>query len=254
MENQQEDTIVTLEDGREFVAETHAVVTDTAADGTETVAEITVTVSPDDPTHVESHMFVTETAPDGTETVTEVIADETGQYIVEPESDFEQIVEATFGVEIPDELTPVEMPDNTQNAEAVSEFGYYGNPSETENAGFMNAEHETFDGGNFGSYEASAVGGFETAGSGDNFDDLYSVNTGLDLDYTSAITGDQTDAEYTAEYNAGWQNYEQDQADIAHDTMVDYAAHGDYDAASVYAESAENHQAAADEWSHASDE
>lgn len=250
MEMQQEDTTITLEDGREFIAESHAVVTDTAADGTETIAEMTVSASSDDPSHVEGHMTVTETAPDGTQTVTEFVADENGQYLVEPESEFEQAVEATFGIEIPDELTPVVLPNDAQSGgHSNTDFASYGNSGETESANYISGGGE-----NFVSFEASAVGGYETGDTGNNFDDLYSVNPGPDLDYTSAITGDQTDAEYNTEYNAGWQSYEQDQADTAHDTMVDYAAHGDSDAANVYAESAENHQSAADDWSNASDE
>ena len=57
------------------------------------------------------------------------------------------------------------------------------------------------------------------------------------------------DHAYNAEYNANYADYYQDQADIAHDTAIDYANHGDAEAANVYQESYENHQAAADDWS-----
>lgn len=255
METQQEDTTITLEDGSEFIAENHAVVTDTAADGTETVAEMTVSASSDDPSRVEGYMIVTETAPDGTQTVTEFVGDENGQFQVEPESEFEQVIEAAFGIEIPDELTPVVLPDDAQSGDnSNTDFGHHDNPVETGSAHYTSGSYEMSGEENTVPFEASAVGGYETGGTGSNFDDLYSVNAGPDIDYTSAITGDQTDAEYTAEYNADWQSYEQDQANVAHETMVDYAAHGDYDAANVYAQSADNHQSAADDWNNASDE
>ena len=42
-------TTETAADGTEYVAEMHSVVTETETDGTETVADITTTADPDDP-------------------------------------------------------------------------------------------------------------------------------------------------------------------------------------------------------------
>ena len=100
-------TTDTDSEGNEIVTEINATYTETLADGTEVSADITTTADADDPTQMESQMTVTETAPDGTETVTEVISNEDGTFIVEDESLLEEAFEATFDVEIGDDLTPV---------------------------------------------------------------------------------------------------------------------------------------------------
>ena len=95
------------EDGNTYISEIDATMTDVSADGTVSVAEMTTTANPDDPTDVEGHMTVTETATDGTETVTEYVSNDDGVFKVEEDSMFENAVEAIFGVEIEDDLTQV---------------------------------------------------------------------------------------------------------------------------------------------------
>lgn len=99
--------------GHEYIAESHQTLTDTSADGTVSVAEITTTADPNDPTEVEGQMTITATTPDGTETVTEYVANDEGVFQVEEESVFEQAVENIFGVEIEDNLTKVMDADGT---------------------------------------------------------------------------------------------------------------------------------------------
>lgn len=96
------------------------VVTETLADGTEVSAEFTPTENPDDPSQPASHMTFTETAPDGTETVTEAVITADGAYIVEEDSALENAVEAAFGIEIPDELTPYTPGDGTGDAASAT--------------------------------------------------------------------------------------------------------------------------------------
>jgi hypothetical protein len=93
--------------GNEIVSEINATYTEVRSDGTEVTAEIATTADADNPTEIEGHMTVTETAADGTETITEVVVNEDGTFIVEDGSMLEQAVEATFGIEISDNLTPV---------------------------------------------------------------------------------------------------------------------------------------------------
>lgn len=114
-------TTETDADGNEFVSEIEAIYTETEADGTEVVAEITTTADADDPTEVEGHMTITEIAPDGTETVTQVLMNEEGTFIVEEESAFEEAVEEIFGVELDDNLTPIETVENV-SGETETEF------------------------------------------------------------------------------------------------------------------------------------
>jgi hypothetical protein len=256
-------TIETTETGREFVSEIHSVNSTTTADGTEVVSEITTVASPDDPTEVVSHMTVTETAPDGTETVREVIASKDGTFIVEEESMGEEIFEAVFDVEIPDELTPVstdEAAGNTENGDL--NFSQNNSGFETGNTEF-NSGGEIFS-NNFDSYQT------EPAGMSATFDNSYDVSgtpfsadfdtsdgtTASDYLYTdtsfdvqpveTSVTAE--DVAYNQQYNADYADYYQDQADIAYDTAMDYAEHGDYDAAQVYGDSYESHQSAADDW------
>ncbi len=94
-------------DGNEYISEIESTITETADDGTVTVAEITTTADADDPTDVDGQMTITEIAPDGTETVTEYVGNEEGIFRVEEESVFEQAAEAILGIEIEDELTQV---------------------------------------------------------------------------------------------------------------------------------------------------
>ncbi|MCB1022752.1 MAG: hypothetical protein KDB79_00075, partial [Acidobacteria bacterium] len=89
-------------DGNEYISEIESTITETAADGTVTVAEITTTADADDPTDVDGEMTITEIAPDGTETVTEYVGNEEGIFRVEEESVFEQAAEAILGIEIED--------------------------------------------------------------------------------------------------------------------------------------------------------
>ena len=256
-------TTETTESGREYVSEIESVNSYTTEDGTEIVSEITTTASADDPTQVESHMTFTATSPDGTETVYEVISNEDGTFKVEAESLAEEIFEAVFDVELPDELTPV----STDGATAQSDngnFDFAQNNSgfETANTG-LNSDGEMF-GNNFQSYQTEPAGistpfdyGFETSGTpyaadpgtsdGTTASDYLYTDTSFDVEpvETSVTAEDQA---YNAQYNADYADYYQDQADIAYETAVDYAEHGDYEAAEVYGDSYESHQTAADEW------
>jgi len=96
------ETMITTEtaaDGTEMVSEISSVISETAADGTETVAEITTTAG-DEPGEVEGHITLTETAPDGTETVTEITTNADGSVIVEEDKSLtEEVYEAVFGEE-----------------------------------------------------------------------------------------------------------------------------------------------------------
>ncbi|HRH46586.1 MAG TPA: hypothetical protein PKY82_33390 [Pyrinomonadaceae bacterium] len=86
------------------------------------------------------------------------------------------------------------------------------------------------------------------ASDGTTASDYLYTGTGPDIHpVETSVTAD--DHVYNAEYNANYAHYEQDQANIAHDTAIDYANHGDYDAANVYMESYDHHQEAADDWS-----
>ena len=106
-------TTETAADGTEMVSEISSVITETAADGTETVAEITTTAG-DEPGEVEGHITLTETAPDGTETVTEITTNADGSVNVEDDKSLaEEVYEAVFGEEAedfePDEaVSPIE--------------------------------------------------------------------------------------------------------------------------------------------------
>ena len=92
-------TTETAADGTEMVSEISSVISETAADGTETVAEITTTAG-DEPGEVEGHITLTETAPDGTETVTEITTNADGSVIVEEDKSLtEEVYEAVFGEE-----------------------------------------------------------------------------------------------------------------------------------------------------------
>jgi hypothetical protein len=110
-----------------------------------------------------------------------------------------------------------------------------------------------FDASNYG-YEMSGTPDFSapatdfgTASDGTTASDYLYTDTSFDVQpvETSVTAEDQA---YNAQYNADYADYYQDQADIAYDTAVDYAEHGDYDAAEVYADSYESHQTAADDW------
>ncbi len=85
------------------------------------------------------------------------------------------------------------------------------------------------------------------ASDGTTASDYLYTGTGPDIHPVETSTT-AADHVYNAEYNANYAHYEQDQANIAHDTAIDYANHGDHDAANVYMESYENHQNAADDW------
>jgi hypothetical protein len=257
-------TTDTTESGREYVSEIDSVVSQTMDDGTEVVAEITTTASADDPTQIDSHMTVTETAPDGTETVYEVISNENGTFKVEDESLAEEIFEAVFDVEIPDELTPISTGGAHDHADQ-GDSGFAQNHSGNEtghqdfNSGgemfghdFQSYQTEpagmpaSFDNG----YEVSSTpysGDFGTADDGTTASDYLYTDTSFDVQpVETSVTAE--DEAYNAQYNADYADYYQDQADTAYDTAVDYAEHGDYDAAQVYSDSYESHQSAADDW------
>ncbi|HVG10455.1 MAG TPA: hypothetical protein VNM67_22310, partial [Thermoanaerobaculia bacterium] len=97
-------TTETAADGTEFVSEMSTTITEMSADGTETVAEVTTTQG-DTPSDLDSTITITEIAPDGTETVTEYATDEAGELVLidaseEHESLVEEVVEAIFDVEV----------------------------------------------------------------------------------------------------------------------------------------------------------
>ncbi len=256
-------TTETTEGGREFVSEIDSVFSQTTADGTEVVAEITTTASPDDPTQIDSHMTVTETAPDGTETVYEVISNEDGTFKVEDESLMEEVFEAVFDIEIPDEMAPVSTDGAHDNADQNDfSFTQPNSGNEIGNSDF-NAGGEMF-GNDFQSSHTEPAGmpmsfdnGYEVSSTpysadfgtndGTTASDYLYTDTSFDVQpvETSVTAQDEAD---NAQYNADYADYYQDQADIAYDTSVDYAEHGDYDAAEVYADSYESHQSAADDW------
>ena len=103
----EENTMATDEHGHEYVAETNAVFSTTDEHGTHYEAEITTTAHEDDPTVVDAHMTVTQTDADGTESVTEFVTKEDGTYQVNEDSDLENAVDAFLGVEIDEDLTKV---------------------------------------------------------------------------------------------------------------------------------------------------
>ena len=119
-------TTETAADGTEMVSEISSVITETAADGTETVAEITTTAG-DEPGEVEGHITLTETAPDGTETVTELTTNADGSVIIEDDKSLaEEVYEAVFDEEAEDyesdeAVSPIETGE-IEVIEAGSEF------------------------------------------------------------------------------------------------------------------------------------
>lgn len=167
-------------EGNEYISEMDATLTETSADGTVSVAEITTTADPDDPTDVEGQMTVTETAADGTETVTEYVANEEGVFRVEEESALENAVEEIFGVEIGNDLTQVmDANGNPVNEDAGDEEVYEAESDfqteDAEDTDFTVGD-EMFD---------STFQPTETA-------DAYSAETPIDSTYQT------TDAAYTA--------------------------------------------------------
>ena len=246
----EENTMAKDDQGHEYVAETSAVYSETLSDGTHYEAEITTTAHEDDPTMVDAQMTITQTDADGTETVTEYVTKEDGTYQVSEDSDLENAVDAFLGVELDEDMTK------------VAEAGTY--HPEDDGGNSMAQNHSDGGGTDFGnqSYGAGASGGADSynagvdthsnileASDGTTAADYVYTDTSFDMPSTESTTVE--DAAYNAEYNANYADYYQDQADIAHSTAVDYAEHGDAEAAQVYQESYENHQAAADDWSSA---
>ncbi len=99
----------TDQSGTDYISEITATVTEIRADGTEVTAEITTTANPDNPTEIEGQMTITEVAPDGTETVTEIIANQEGMFLVEEQSPLAEFVSAVLGIELADNLTPIDV-------------------------------------------------------------------------------------------------------------------------------------------------
>jgi hypothetical protein len=99
----------TGQNGTDYISEITATVTEIRADGTEITAEITTTANPDNPTEIEGQMTITEVAPDGTETVTQLVANKDGIFIVEEQSPLAEFVSAVLGIELADNLTPIDV-------------------------------------------------------------------------------------------------------------------------------------------------
>lgn len=250
----EEYTTATDEHGTEYVAETSAVLTSTDADGTEYVAEITTTAHEDDPTVVDSQMTITQTDSDGTETVTEYVTKEDGTYMVNEDSDLENAVDAFLGVELDEDLTKV-SDEGTYHPEDHGAQSFTQNHSDSGETDFGN-QNQSYEAGVYEMTEPYNSTYAETdthsnileASDGTTASDYLVTDTSFDVEPIETSTTAE-DVAYNAEYNADYADYYQDQADIAHDTAIDYAEHGDADAAAVYQESYENHQAAADDWS-----
>ncbi len=230
-------------DGKEFVSEINATYTETLADGTHVEAEITTTADPNDPTQIESQMTVTETAADGTETVTEVVANADGTFIVEEESALEEIVEAAFGVEIDDNLTPI-----TSDGEVVTgaETDVYEAESDFETTGAdFTVGGEMFD-PNFTPTETSDVFGAAVpfdSGFGTT-DAAYSAVPIADTPYESPVdaqieASNLETSEAEAAEIAGQEAHTAAATD-AQSAADEFIAQGDYAAAAEARETAEN--------------
>jgi hypothetical protein len=264
--NADEFTMAKTDEGVEYVAETFSTVSRTAEDGTEYVAEITTTANPDDPTEVESHMTVTATDEAGNETVREYVANADGTFLVEEDSDLENSLDELLGFEIDEDYTKVAEPGETLptgSIESQNDSGYDSEAFEVAGSQFEVHQSESFGSDSAEVYQADTfadAGSFDT---GFSVADTYSAgydttdnttasdylvtDTSFDVEPVETSTTAE-DLAYNAQYNADYADYYQDQADIAHDTAMDYMEHGDYDAANVYMESYEEHQTAADDW------
>ena len=230
--------------GNEFVSEINSTYTEIRADGTQIEAEIITTADADDPTQIEGQMTVTETAPDGTETITEIVMNEDGSaFIVEEESLLEEVVEAAFGTEIDDNLTPI-TPDGevitdteTDVYEAESDF-------ETTGADFT-VGGEMFD-PNFTPTETTNLSGIDApfdSGFGTT-DTAYSAVPIADTPYESPVDAqieaynlETSEAEAAA---IAEQEAHTAAATDAQNAADEFIAKGDYAAAAEARETAEN--------------
>ena len=229
--------------GNEFVSEINATITETKSDGTEVTAEITTTADADDPTQIDGQMTVTETAADGTETVTEFVTNEDGTFIVEEESALEEMVEAAFGVEIDDNLTPI-TPDGEVNTDAETDVYEAESDFQTEGADFT-VGGEMFD-PNFTPTETTDVSGIDApldSGFGTT-DAAYSAVPVADTPYESPVDA-QIEAynRETSEAEAAEiaeQEAHTSAATDAQNAADEFIAKGDYAAAAEARETAEN--------------
>lgn len=218
-------TTETAADGTEMVSEISSVITETAADGTETVAEITTTAG-DEPGEVEGHITLTETAPDGTETVTEITTNADGSVIIEDDKSLaEEVYEAVFGEEA----------ENSETDEAVS-------PMEGSAAG----EIEVIEAGS----EFEAAGGtLDPDASPADFGEAVDMTTPMepafgvaDPTYSATTTSDAA-ADASAEAAKAEELEQEAHADAATEAQSaadEFIASGDYAAAAEAREVAEN--------------
>lgn len=238
-------------EGHEYISEMDATLTDTSADGTVSVAEITTTADPNDPTNVESHMTLTETTADGEETVTEYVANEEGVFKVEEESALENAVEEMFGVEIGDDLTKVmDANGNPVNEDASEEEVYEAESDfqieDTETTDFTVGD-EMFDStlaptetGDVFTAETPIDSNFGTTDAGytatpivdSTFDSTAGTSETIDSTFTEQS---ETEAAELAEQEAHTQA-----ATDAQNAADEFIAAGDYAAAAEARETAEN--------------
>lgn len=263
-------------EGHEYISEMDATLVDTSADGTVSVAEMTTTADPDDPTDVEGHMTVTETATDGTETVTEYVSNDEGVFKVEEESDLENAVEDIFGVEIGEDLTQVmdangnpvgEESDSGEVFQAEpdlqsNETGFTGGdetfdssfmPDETADGSLSDADFDVSVEGDDTAYleteetayvetEESAVFEAEGATAFEAEDTSYAETTGASA---GSETADTADTAFDAASEAGNaeladQSAHAQAATDAQASADEFIASGDYAAAAEARETAEN--------------
>ncbi len=247
-------TTETAADGTEYVAEMHSVVTETETDGTEIVADITTTADPDDPTQVEGHMTITETAPDGTETVTEITTSADGTMTVEEVEDksfAEEVYEALFDTEAGDDAVDGEVlsEENSDEAEFV-EITESDSTLETDAVDFTVGD-EMFESSELPSdvaetpvTDAPFDSTYETAAP--TFSETPVVDTSIEPTFETAETDinemNETEAAELAEQEA----HVQAAAD-AQESADEFIAKGDYAAAAEAREVAENESWEADD-------
>src|SRR6185437_4857 len=228
------ETTITTEtgaDGTEMVSEISSVITETAADGTETVAEINTTAG-DEPGEVEGHITLTETAPDGTETVTEITTNADGSVIVEDDKSLaEEVYEAVFDEEAENDET--DEADSSIDASADIEASADGDIEVIEAGSEFEAAGGTLD------PDASPADFGEAVDMSTPIEPAFGV---ADPTY-AATTASDTAADASAEA-AKAEELEQeahtDAATEAQSAADEFIASGDYEAAAEAREVAEN--------------
>ena len=227
-------TTETAPDGTETVAEINTTIFETAPDGTETVAEITTTQG-DDPSTIEGHLTITETAPDGTETVVEITTTAGADDSLtadDGDSLIEKVVEAVFDVEIGDDANDAGLSAEGTTGHAEFDIAESDSPLETSTADFT-AGDVTFAPNDLpADLAATPVMAAPFDSSLGTADTAFSATTPPDTSFDSSLG--TTDAETSA------QDAHAQAATEAQQTADEFIASGDYAAAAEAREVAEN--------------